>query len=440
MTALSVLALTAALFGQTQNWPQFRGPGCAGVAEDDPRLPEEWSETKNVVWRVQIPGRGWSSPVVWGNRIFLTTVISSQAEEKARKGLYFGGERGIPQDEHRWVVYAIDFDTGNIAWQREVHRGVPGFSRHLKNSFASETPVTDGERVYALFGNVGLFAFDFFGKKVWEKRLPVVRTRNGWGTAASPVYHQGRLYVVNDNEDRSVLMAIDAKTGRTIWEVERQEPSNWATPFIWTNARRTEIVTSGTNRVRSYDLDGKLLWELGGMSSIVIPTPFSSHGLLYLSSGYVGDQNRPVFAVRAGASGNISLSAGQTGNAFIAWFQPQLGPYNPSPIVYGEYFYTLYDRGFFACNDARTGKLVYARRRISEQIGAYTASPWAYNGKIFVLSEDGDTDVIEAGPEFKIAGRNALNEMCMASPAVARGSLFIRTESKLYRFTKQPQP
>lgn len=440
MTALSLLALTAALFGQTQNWPQFRGPGSAGVAEDDPRLPEEWSETKNVVWRVPIPGRGWSSPVVWGDRIFLTTVISSQPEEKARKGLYFGGERGIPQDEHRWVVYAIDFDSGNIAWQREVHRGVPGFSRHLKNSFASETPVTDGERVYALFGNVGLFAFDFSGRKVWEKRLPAVRTRNGWGTAASPVYHQGRLYVVNDNEDRSVLMAIDAKTGRTIWEVERQEPSNWATPFIWTNARRTEIVTSGTNRVRSYDLDGKLLWELGGMSSIVIPTPFSSHGLLYLSSGYVGDQNRPVFAVRAGASGNISLSAAQTSNAFIAWFQPQLGPYNPSPIVYGEYFYTLYDRGFFACNDARTGKLVYARRRISEQIGAYTASPWAYNGKIFVLSEDGDTDVIEAGPEFKIARRNALNEMCMASPAVARGSLFIRTESKLYRFTKQPQP
>ncbi|MCS7025351.1 MAG: PQQ-binding-like beta-propeller repeat protein [Bryobacteraceae bacterium] len=421
----------------TERWPQFRGEGSTGVAEDDPRLPDQWSSTQNVVWKIQIPGRGWSSPIVWGDRIFVTTVVSAEPEEKARKGLYFGGERSAPNHEHRWMVYAIDFDSGRVVWEREVHRATPSFSRHLKNSYASETPVTDGQLVYAYFGCVGVFAFDFSGKLVWSRKFEPVRTRYGWGTAASPVLDGNRLYIVNDNEDRSVLLALDKKTGKTIWEVPRDEKSNWVTPYVWQSGKRTEIVTAGSNRVRSYDLDGKLLWELRGMSSIAIPTPFSKFGLLYVSSGYVGDSNRPVFAIRSGARGDISLEKGQTSNDFIAWFHGQLGPYNPSPIVYGDIYYTLYDRGFFAANDAQTGKEIYPRVRISEEVGAYTASPWAYNGKVFVLSEDGDTFVIQAGPQFKILGKNSLDEFCMASPAIARGSLLIRTESKLYRITKR---
>jgi outer membrane protein assembly factor BamB len=258
-----------------------------------------------------------------------------------------------------------------------------------------------------------------------------MRTRYGWGTASSPVLHKGRLIIVNDNDDASYLMAIDARTGKTVWKVARPgEMTNWSTPFIWEHDGKVEIVTTGTGRNRSYDLDGKLLWEFGGMSSIVIPMPFAQHGLLYLASGYVGDQNRPVFVVKPGGHGEL------TDNDF-AWKLPQAGPYNTSPLVYGDIYYTLLDRGFLTAHDARTGKEVYGKQRIDPAAGAFTASPWAYNGKIFALSEDGDTFVFQAGSEYKLLHKNSLNEFCMSTPAIARGSLFLRTASQLYRIGKK---
>jgi len=418
------------------HWPQFRGPQSTGVAED-PALPDTWSTTRNVVWKAGIPGSGWSSPVVWGDRIFVTSVISSVEPEAPKKGLYFGGNReGTPSDEHRWMVYAVDWKSGKILWEREVHRGVPRSSHHLKNTYASETPVTDGERVYAYFGNIGLFVFDMDGKPVWSQHWGPFRTRYGWGTAASPVLQKERIYIVNDNDDQSFLVALDKRTGKQIWRVERDEASNWATPYVWENDQRAEIVTSGTRKVRSYDLDGHLLWELGGMSSIVIPTPFAGHGLLFLASGYVGDSVRPVFAVRPGARGDISLKDGVTGSGPIAWYLPQAGPYNPSPLVYGDNYYTLLDRGMMTCHDARTGREIYGKQRIDPEVSAFTASPWASNGKIFALSEDGDTFVIQTGPQFRVLGKNSLDEMSLATPAMSRGSLIIRTASKLYRIGK----
>ena len=434
-TVLAPFIVCVAL-AAADHWPQFRGPGSTGVS-DDPALPDTWSSTENVVWKTGIPGTGWSSPVVWGDRIFLTSAIASEDKEPPKKGLYFGGNRGKPEDVHRWVVYAVDFNSGKIVWEREVHRGVPGGARHLKNSYASETPVTDGERVYAYFGNVGLFCFDMTGKLLWKQTWPPVETRYGWGTAASPVLHEGRIYIVNDNDTQSFLVALDKKTGKQIWKVDRDEKSNWVTPFIWKNERRTEIVTPGSVKTRSYDLDGKLLWELSGMSSIMIPTPFSSLGLLYMTSGYVGDQVRPVFAVKPGAAGDISLKGDQQSNQYIAWYLKQAGPYNPSPIVYGDTYYTLLDRGFFTAHDARTGKEIYGRQRIDPTAAAFTASPWAYNGKIFALSEDGDTFVIQSGAEYKLLGKNPVDEMCMSTPAIARGSLILRTASKLYRIGRK---
>ncbi|MBX3276506.1 MAG: PQQ-binding-like beta-propeller repeat protein [Acidobacteria bacterium] len=436
MSVLLAIVLFAPAAPAPNHWPQFRGPGSLGVA-DDPALPDKWSTTENVAWKTPIPGMGWSSPIVWGDRIFLTTVVSAGEVETPKKGLYFGGERqNIPQAEHRWMVYCLDFKSGRVLWEREVHRGAPPSTRHLKNSYASETPVTDGERVYAYFGNLGVFAFDFNGKQAWKVNFPVRKTRFGWGTAASPIVHRDRLYIVNDNDEESALLAFDKRTGRELWRTPREKGTNWATPFIWETERRTEIVTPGFKKIDSYDLNGKPLWELKGMSTIAIPTPFTKFGLLYVASGYVGDQHRPVYAIKPGAAGDISLKEGETSNSHVAWYLPQGGPYNPSPIVYGDHYYTLLDRGFFTCHDARTGREIYGKQRIDPASGAFTASPWAANGKIFCLSEDGDTYVIEAGAEYKLVGKNSLDEMCMATPAVARGSLLLRTASQLYRISR----
>ncbi len=429
------LAAAAALSGAVlaDEWPQFRGT-MAGVGVDHPDLPATWSTSENVAWKVDIPGIGWSSPVVWGDHVFLTTVVNSGPQDPPKPGFYLA-DWPASTAPHRWMVYDVDYATGRVRWAADVGNAPPGKARHLKNSYASETPVTDGERMYAYFGNLGLFAFDLAGKLVWSKRIGPFKTRSNWGTGASPALHDGRVYIVNDNDEQSFLAAYDARTGAELWRVNRAEGTNWATPFVWRNARRTEIVTSGSDKVRSYDLAGRLLWELSGMSTIAIPTPFERFGLLFISSGYIGDALRPVYAIRPGASGDISLKAGDSSNAFIAWSSPTAGPYNPTPIVYGDAYYTLFDRGFFTSHDARTGREIYTRQRIASEASGFTSSPWAYNGKIFALSEDGDTYVIQAGPGFKVLGKNSLNEMTLATPAVARGSLFVRTASKLYRIT-----
>jgi outer membrane protein assembly factor BamB len=430
--SLAVPALAGLSAGPNDHWPQFRGPS-AGVAENDPALPDRWSAAENIAWRAEVPGVGWSSPVVWGEHVFVTSVINTGQTEPPKPGLYMGGERPASTAPHRWMVYDIDFATGKIRWSKELRNAAPPAPRHLKNSYASETPVTDGERVYVYFGGVGLFVFDMKGTAVWSKPMDPFKTRYGWGTGASPVLYKDRLYIVNDNDQQSFLAAYDKRTGAEVMRVLRDEGTNWATPFVWEHDGRAEIVTSGSGKVRSYDLAGKLLWEFKGMSSISIPTPFARHGLLFISSGYVGDALRPAYAIRPGASGDISLKPGETSNQFIAWSMPTAAPYNPTPIVYGDYYYTLFDRGFFTCHDARTGKEVYSRQRIAADASGFTTSPWAYNGKIFAMSEDGDTYVIQAGPEFKVLGKNSLGEMALATPAVSRGSLVIRTASKLYR-------
>jgi outer membrane protein assembly factor BamB len=418
------------------DWPQFRGLD-AGVATDNPRLPATWDSSRNIVWTTEIPGAGWSSPIVSGDHVFVTAVVAaSDVDPKPRPGLYNGGVvTTTSAAEHRWMVYDVALGTGNVRWQREVRRALPKLAKHQKNSYASETPVTDGTRVYALFGGVGLFAMNFEGQLLWSKELADVKFRNGWGSGASPVLHRGRLYVVCDNDEQSFIAAFDAETGRELWKVNRQEGTNWSTPFVWENGQRTELVTAGSDKVRSYDLNGNLLWEFAGMSTITIPTPFARHGLLFISSGYIADQLRPTYVIKPGASGDISLAPGTTTNAYIAWSHPTLAPYNPTPLVYGDVLYTLLDRGFFSAHDARTGREIYARQRIASDATGFSSSPWAYNGKIFVMSEDGDTYVLQPGPEFKVLGKNSLNEMTLATPAVVDDSLIVRTASKLYRIS-----
>ena len=275
-TLLLLLAVcsTTPVHGQ-ENWPQFRGAQSLGIS-DNQNLPDTWSATENVAWKTDVKGRGWSSPIVWGNKIFVTSVVNLGEEEAPKKGLYFGGERKEPpQAEHQWNVVCLDLNDGHTVWEQTAHSGQPSTTIHIKNSYASETPVTDGERVYAFFGNVGLYCYDLDGKLIWKHEVEPHKTRYGWGTAASPVLYQDRLYLVNDNEEESYLVALDAKTGEQVFRVERDEKSNWATPYVWKNSQRTELVVPGTGKIRSYDLDGKPLWELGGMSSITVAMPYS---------------------------------------------------------------------------------------------------------------------------------------------------------------------
>ena len=328
-------------------------------------------------------------------------------------GLYDEHDHIKAAAEQRWMVYDVDFKTGKIRWAaRAAHRRMPPLLRHIKNSYASETPVTDGERVYVYFGSIGL------------RRRAGLQRQDRLDQGARRVQHAGRaghrrlagplqgspLHRQRQHDavvPRRVRQAGPARRSGASTATRR---GNWSTPFVWENELRTEIVTTGTRKVRSYDLDGKLLWELAGMSTLTIPVAVRrSTACVYISSGYPGGALRPVYAIRPGASGDISLKPDETSNEYIAWYQPLLGTYNTSALVYGDYYYTLLDRGFLLCHDARTGKQIYGRQRISVDASGFTASPWAYNGKIFVLSEDGDTFVDAGRPEFKVLGKNSLD-------------------------------
>lgn len=420
------------------DWPRFRGPHADGVAGDDPRLPDTWNTTDNIAWKAEISGLGWGSPIVTGNRVFLTAVSADGETTKPQKGLYQGlGVREPEKGAHHWMVYCLDVMTGEKLWEREAHAGEPVVPRHPKSSYAAETPVTDGKYLYVLFGDLGLYCYDLDGTPRWSHSIEPKKTFLDYGAAASPVVHDGQVFVVYDNAEESWLAAFDAETGEQRWRIPRDETHTWATPFVWQNDVRTELVVPGRLRNCSYSLsDGALLWEFNGrMSNLVIPSPFAAHGMCYITSGYVGDASRPVYAIRPGAAGDITSREDPAANEFIAWYLETGGPYNTSPLVYGDRYYTLYDLGFLTCHNAKTGEEIYGKRRFRPQ-GSFTASPWAYNGKVFCLNEDGMTYVLEAGDEFSISHTNDLGELTLATPAIADGRLLIRTASAVYCITR----
>ena len=358
-----VLLGAAALAAGPVEWSQFRGPGGAGVA-DGAKLPEHWSVTdkrENVAWVAEIPGRGWSSPILWRDRLFVTSAVSAGAFKAPSKGI-FGNDyaaelekQGLPEaeivkrvvgrdielagetDEITYMVFALDANTGRIIWKQEAHKGKPFGGRHRKNTYASETPTTDGERLYASFGgNVGVFCYSLDGALLWTHTWPPQPIYLDFGTASSPIVHNGRVYQLHDNDGQSFLVALDAKTGKEIWNVKRTDlasrlASGWATPLVWESGSRTEIVTIGRGFVISYDTDGRELWRLKGMTQAT-PSPVVADNLLYVGSGSQGEANRPIFAVRPNAKGDISLRDDQTANEFVVWSQPRFSGYTPSPL------------------------------------------------------------------------------------------------------------
>ena len=441
------------------DWPQFRGPGGNGVA-DEAKLPQTWSTTANVAWAVDVPGRGWSSPIVWGDRVFVTTAVNDGAFKAPSTGI-FGNDyvaelakQGVPEAEIvkrvvtrdieltsdtgavSYRVYAFDAKTGRVVWQQEAHRGHPAGGRHRKNTYASETPVTDGERLYVSFGgNVGVFCYSLDGKLLWKKNWPPQPIYLDFGTASSPVVHNGRVYQLHDNDGEGFLSALDARTGAEVWNVKRTDAapmkSGWATPFIWQHKGRTEIVTIGRATVVSYDANGRELWRLKGMTQAT-PSPVASGDVLYVGSGSQGESNRPLVAVRAGASGDISLQKDQSANDFVAWLQPRFSGYTPSPLVYRGRVYAINDNGILQVADAATGVEVF-KARMGGGGHTFSSSPVASQGLIYLTSEDGDTFVIRAGDRYEEIAKNSLGEMSLATPAAGADSLYVRTQTKLYR-------
>jgi len=392
-------------------WPQWRGPLGTGEAPNA-NPPLEWSEKKNVRWKVEIPGRGKSSPIVWGDLVFVTTAVPTG--------------KGSSQD---FVVLAYGRADGQLRWRKTVRTLVPHEGTHADGTFASASALTDGERVYAFFGSRGLYALDLQGHVLWEKDLGTMTTRLGFGEAASPALFGNTLVVNWDHEGNDFIVALDAKTGKERWRNDqRNEPTTWATPLVVVQDGRPQVVTSGTNRVRSYDLEtGKLLWEAGGLTDNVIPSPVSAGGMVYLTSGFRGNA---LIAVRlAGAKGDI------TGTPAVAWRYDRDTPYVPSPLLYRDGLYFLKSNSAVLTRlDTSTGQPSYAER-LAGMSNVY-ASPVAAGGRVYVAGRDGVTDVLEAGPRLKVLATNVLPDGFDASPAVVDGEIYLRGQQHLYRISQ----
>lgn len=446
--------------GQDIPWPQFRGPDSNPVGANA-RLAERWSKTENVEWMQQIPGRGWSSPIVSGGKVYLTTATTEGKSKPPQIGTEYSNEyvaelqkQGLPMDQViervtardielpkevklHYFLYSLNLKSGKVEWQKEFFSGQPPGGRHRKNSFTSESPVTDGKFIYVYVANLGLWAYDLSGKQVWTTPLEANPIYLDFGTGSSPALIGNLLVIVNDNEKQQYIAAFDKQTGKQVWRTNRDigakgRQSAWVTPFVWRHALRTEIVAVGPDVVVSYDLTGKELWRMSGMSPAPIPMPFAYDGLLYIDGG----RGASLFAIRPGAAGDISLPKGETSNAHVVWSQPRAGTYLPSPVAYEGGIYTLTETGILSRFDAKTGKLTY-KTRIDPVATAFTTSPWAYNGKLFCLSEEGQTFVIAAGEKFKLLHVNELDEMAQATPAIVGERLLVRTETKLYSIRRR---
>lgn len=457
-----VLSLTLLRSAAPDSWPGFRGPHADGLALDA-KLPTTWSKTQNVKWATPIPGRGWSSPIVWNGRVYVTSAISSRPFKQPSPGIYGNDyiaelraqglssaevmkrvrerDNEVPDESAaiRYMVYALDVASGKVIWEREAINRVPSGGRHRKNTYASETPVTDGERLYVSFGqNIGLYCFTLQGDLVWDRHWPEQPIYLDFGTASSPIVHDGRVYVLQDSEAESYLTAVDAKTGKDLWRTVRPDTgfyrSSWSTPFVWTHGGRTEIVTTGHRMIRSYDVDGQELWRVvipGTTQST--PSPLVWNETLYVGTGAQnGDASRPFFAIKPGASGDISLGAGETANAFIAWMQPRASGYTPSAIINANRVYLVHDTGIMGVYRADTGVEIF-KARLGGVGHTFSASPIAAGGHLYFLDEEGVTIVLDEADEYREIAQNDLGEMTLASPAVAGDAMFIRTETKLYK-------
>jgi len=431
------LCLIFVTIANAQNWPSFRGPNASGVADGKP-TPVSWDGVKgtNVVWKVAIPGLAHSSPVVWGDKVFATTAISSKGNEYFRAGLYGDVDSDKDTSKHTWKVYCLDKNTGKIVWERVAYEGVPKIKRHIKSTHANSTPATDGKYVVAFFASEGLYCYDMNGKLVWKQDLGVLDSGwfydpdYQWEMASSPIIYKNMVILQCDVQKGSFIAAYDIKDGKQVWKTPREEIPSWGTPTIYEGKTRAELITNATRAVRGYDpATGKELWKLVGNPEVTATTPIAGHDLIFICNSY--RPNQPIYAIRAGASGDISLKGGATSNEHVAWSMQRGGTYMPTPIIYGDYLYTCANHGVMACYNAKSGERIY-QQRIADRGGSYSASPVAADGKVYLSSEDGEIFVVKAGPKYELLATNPMGEVLMATPAISDGMIFVRGQHNLF--------
>lgn len=426
----------------SQSWPSFRGLQASGIAEKQD-LPDKWDGKtgENILWKIPIPGLAHSSPIVWGNTVFVTSAVSSDPKASFRPGLYGDGDASKDRSDHRWMIYAIDKRTGKTLWERVAYQGTPIDKRHIKATYANATPATDGRIVVAWFGSQGIHAFDVKGKRLWSVDLG--RVDMGaydvptfeWGPASSPIIWRDLVIIQCDTQTDSFLLALDSATGKTVWKTEREEFPSWGTPTIATTTDGPVLVTNASKFIRGYDpRTGKELWRLGGSSSITAPTPFFSQGVFVIASGR--GPERPIFVVRSGAGGDLTLPQGKTSSDAVVWSRTGRGSYMPTPIAYKGMLYVLANNGLFDAYDLMSGKEIYRQRL--ETIGSgYSASPVAADDKIFLPNEDGEIVVVKAGETFSHVATNSMGELLMATPAISGGVMYVRSASSLFAIGKK---
>ncbi|HEX5104369.1 MAG TPA: PQQ-binding-like beta-propeller repeat protein [Pirellulaceae bacterium] len=409
------------------NWHQWRGPEATGVApEGNP--PFEWSESKNVKWKVEIPGHGKSTPIVWGNRVFVITaidtgkVVEGQAKPEDQPDRPFGIK--YPNTLFRFVVLCLDRENGKILWERTAAEELPHEGHHGDNSHATASPTTDGRYLYVSFGSRGLYCYDLAGERRWKRQLPAVETRLSFGEGSSPVISGDVLLLNRDNETDSHLLALNAQTGDILWQAQRDEISAWATPLVIEHGGRTQVITNASNRVRSYDLaSGEVVWECGGQVSNVTPSPVRFGDHVVCMSGYKGSS---AMSLPLGASGDI------TGTDKIAWQYERDTPYVPSPLLDGERLYfTKSNSAILTCLDVRTGKPILEAARLPGLSNIY-ASPVAAAGRIYLTGRDGTTLVLKRADKLEVLATNKLDDAIDASPAIAGNQFFLRGRRWLY--------
>jgi len=424
------------------SWPSFRGHEATGVA-DGQNVPDTWSAATgaNILWRTAIAGLAHSSPIVWGDLVFVTSAVSGNANATFKPGLYGDGDASDDRSRQRWILSAVDKRSGKVRWERTAAEGDPLNKRHIKSTYASASPTTDGRVVVAWFGSKGIYAYDFAGTLRWKVDLGHVDMgaydipAYEWGPASSPIIWNGMVIVQCDTQADSFLLALNADNGETIWRTPRSELPSWGTPTVVTTPAGPELVTNASNFVRGYDPNtGRELWRIGGSSKITAPTPIFAGGLHIVASGRAPE--RPVFAVRPGARGDLTLPKGEDHSAQVAWSKTGRGSYMPTPLAYRGLLYVLANNGVLDAYDLATGKEIY-RQRLPLVGSGYSASPVAADGKIYLSNEDGEMLVVEAGPVFRLIATNSIGEPLMATPALSGGVIYVRAMSTLFAIGKR---